>query len=156
MPSNPSIRHIFQHNKMFARFPAMCRLCIANSKITFLPTISTWNNSISTVRRFYDGWKNSCSLGMSLTEYPAGATVLDSLWRTMCWNTDNLGCCPAPSENGLYFKKWYDLLTSGTKQMELNIFTTSIRFKLSPLCITSSGLMASVPSTTRLGIVSWS
>jgi hypothetical protein len=112
---------------------------------------STWNNSMSTVQRFYDGWKNSCSLGMSLTECPAGATGLDSLWRTMCWNTDNLGCCPPLSENELYFKKWYDLLKSGTKQMELNIFATSIRFKLSPLCITYSGLMASVPSTTTFG-----
>jgi hypothetical protein len=113
---------------------------------------STWDNSSTTVRGSLTCWKSSCSLGMSLTEYPTGATILDSLWRTLCWNTDRHGLYPAPPENESYFKEWYDLLISDAKHLRKGSkFTDSVHLQKSPLCITASGLMASVPYTTEVG-----
>lgn len=106
----------------------------------------TWEDYSATPWGDFHGWKDSCSLGMSLTEYPAGETILDALWRTLSWNYERH--FPARSGNRALFKEWYDILMSGPdmehiskeihKRIEFEIFA---HLRDAPLCITGNGLL---------------
>ena len=128
-----------------------------------LDGVQQMSNTAATLEKWGDWertttWKASCSLGLSLTTYPTGEAVEDALWRTLCWNTDRDTRYPALSNNGAYFKEWLDVLTSSSeldvKTRNIangNRFANSVALRRYPLCVTASGLLASVPYMTEVG-----
>jgi hypothetical protein len=104
------------------------------------------------------GWQASCSLGLSLTEYPTGEPVREALWRTLCWNVAKTDQYPAPADKKVIFEEWYRVLTADeepkrtSRELEAHRrFNELVRSRRAPLCITEKGFLASAPYTTEVG-----
>jgi hypothetical protein len=103
------------------------------------------------------GWRNSCDVGFSLKTYPTGEPVKEALWRTLCWNLDEV-YGPLSIETGDSFEEWYHILTTAATVEEnrermrttQNSFESKITAK-SPLCTTARGYLAAVPDITEVG-----
>jgi hypothetical protein len=104
-----------------------------------------------------EGYRMSCKVGFSLTKYPTGESVEETLWRSLSWNVDSKLQYPAPEGSIHSFREWYRLLTSVNtiEYIEKEItgrgsFQWSVSDS-SPLCTTASGYLAGVPYTTKVG-----
>jgi hypothetical protein len=103
-----------------------------------------------------EGWRMSCDVGFSLTEYPTGEPVEEALWRTLCWNVDNQSV-PLSKKMEEVFREWYRILISTDtpeneqeRRNQQSLFETHMN-GTSPLCTTAKGFLAAVPYTTKVG-----
>ena len=109
--------------------------------------------------RRIEAWRESCSLGLSMAEYPTGEPVEEALWRTLCWNGDETSQYPAPMKTGDLFEEWHRILSAGEDpkrtvkklQTKTNRFYELVRFPRTTVCTTEKGFMASVPCMTQVG-----
>jgi hypothetical protein len=105
------------------------------------------------------GYQQSCRVGQSITKYPTGEESQEVLWRTMCWNVDVRGNCPAAYKVGIPFEHFRQALMSGKdiEVIEREILLEDARgfndicVHSMPLCITANGYLASVPWTAEEG-----
>ncbi|KAI0145535.1 heterokaryon incompatibility protein-domain-containing protein [Xylariaceae sp. FL1272] len=111
------------------------------------------------------GYQQSCRVGQLLQSrsypYPTGEDYVDVLWRTLCWNVDAAFQYPADASLRTPFEHFQRALFSGRgiEEIERAILHddasgfNDICIHSMPLCITETGLLASVPWCAEAGDV---